>query len=125
MEPGQNAYMKGVFQPAPFPRAVIPSILNKFAELSASEHHRIVLFFEYFPLGAVNAVPDDATAYRRGLAANMLCLIFGKDSLDPDAFFQYAQKSAYELTELVTEQRPENIGYGNYSAFRLLAVFHL
>ncbi|RPD66672.1 FAD-binding domain-containing protein [Lentinus tigrinus ALCF2SS1-7] len=111
--PGQNVYMKGCFAPEPFPRALLPRVFARVVELSAPEAYTFGLLFEYFPLGKVNAVPDAATAYRRGLASNVLCAVYAKE--ESDAAFKYSRDAAHELTGMITGKKGEEIGYGNYS----------
>ncbi|RDX53253.1 FAD-binding domain-containing protein [Lentinus brumalis] len=110
---GQNVYMKGCFAPQPFPRTLLPQVFDRVVELSAPEAYTFGLLFEYFPLGKINAVPDDATAYRRGLAPNVLCVVYAKE--ESEAAFNYSRDAAHELTGLVTGKKGEEIGYGNYS----------
>ena len=116
--PGQNAYMKGCFAPADtFPLALLPRVFQRVVELSAPEAYNFILLLEYFPLGRVNAVPDDATAYRRGLRLNVLCLIFAKE--DGEDGFNYSRDAAHELTGMITGTDGRNLGYGNYSELPL------
>ncbi|KAI0722159.1 FAD-binding domain-containing protein [Cerioporus squamosus] len=111
--PGQNVYMKGCFAPTPFPRTLLPRVFERVVALSAPEAYTFGLLFEYFPLGKINAVPDDATAYRRRLAPNVLCVVYAKE--ESEAAFRYSRDAAHELTRLVTGKQDEEVGYGNYS----------
>ena len=120
--PGQNAYMKGCFAPASaaspgIPRALLPRVFARLVALSAPEAYTFGLLFEYFPLARVNAVPDDATAYRRGLAPNVLCVVYAKE--EGEEAFRYSRDAAHELTGMISGTQGEEIGYGNYSAFCL------
>ncbi|TBU32018.1 FAD-binding domain-containing protein [Dichomitus squalens] len=111
--PGQNAYMKGCFAPLEFPRELLPKVFARTMELSAPTQHKFTLLFEYFRLDKANSVPDDATALRRHLTPNVLCLIrFQEDS---EAAAKYCRDAAYELLGLVTGQSADNLGYGNYN----------
>ncbi|RPD66712.1 FAD-binding domain-containing protein [Lentinus tigrinus ALCF2SS1-7] len=110
VRPGQNAYMKGCFMPDSFPRTLLPRVFERVVELSAPEAYTVILLLEYFPLARVNAVPNDATAYRRGLRPNVLCLVFAKE--DSQEASKYSRDVAHELTSMMDA---ENVGYGNYS----------
>ncbi|KAI0703678.1 FAD-binding domain-containing protein [Cerioporus squamosus] len=111
--PGQNVYMKGCFAPSTFPRTILPRLFQRVAELSAPEAYKLTLLLEYFPLAQANAIPDDATAYRRGLSSNVLCLAFAKE--DSAEALQYCRDAAHELTSMVAGKDGNNVGYGNYS----------
>ena len=69
---GQNVYMKGCFAPATYPRSILPHVFQRVVELSSVGTHKLTLLLEHFPLARANAIPDDATAYRRGLTSNVL-----------------------------------------------------
>ena len=105
--------MKGCFAPSEFPRALLPSVFARTIELSAPEQYTVALLFEYFPLGKVNGVPDDATAYRRHLSSNVLSVVYSKDG--SDEAFRYSRDTAHELCSLITGKSADNLGYGNYS----------
>ncbi|KAI9001297.1 FAD-binding domain-containing protein [Trametes punicea] len=111
--PGQNVYMKGAFAPEAFPRALLPQVFQRVVELSSSPDYIVALLMEYVPLHAVNAVPDDATAYRRGLTSNVLCAVYAKR--DGEDALAYARDAARELTALFAGRSEDNLGYGNYS----------
>ncbi|KAI9067669.1 FAD-binding domain-containing protein [Trametes sanguinea] len=113
--PGQNAYMKGAFAPQPFPRTLLPRVFARLVALSAPAAHTVALLTEYFPLRAVNAVRDDATAYRRGLAPNVLCVVYARE--DGERAWAYARDVARELTGMfaVGAGAGDELGYGNYS----------
>lgn len=116
--PGQNVYMKGCFAPQPFPRALLPSVFQRVVAHSAPEVYTFGLLMEYVPLAQANAVPDDATAYRRGLAPNVLAAVYAKE--DGQDAFNYSRDSARALIELFTSEGGDNLGYGNYSTFPFL-----
>ncbi|TBU32020.1 FAD-binding domain-containing protein [Dichomitus squalens] len=111
--PGQNVYMKGCFAPSEFPRALLPAVFTRTMELSAPEQYTVALLFEYFPLGKVNSVPDDATAYRRHLSPNVLSVVYYKE--ESDKAFKYSRDTTHELCSLITGKSADNLGYGNYS----------
>ncbi|RPD66671.1 FAD-binding domain-containing protein [Lentinus tigrinus ALCF2SS1-7] len=111
--PGQNVYMKGCFAPETYPRAILPHAFQRVVELSAAGTHNIALLLEYFPLAQANAVPDNATAYPRGLSSNVLCLVFAKE--DSEEAFKYSRDVAHELTGMIAGKDTNNVGYGNYS----------
>ena len=111
---GQNVYMKGCFAPPTFPRAALLRTFARLTELSAPKEYMFGLLFEYFPLAKVNAVSDDATAYRRGLTTNVLAVVYSTE--DGEAPMRYARDAAHELVELVAGKEAANVGYGNYSA---------
>ncbi len=111
--PGQNVYMKGAFAPSPLPLALLPTVFERVAALSAPEEYRIGLLLEYFPLAAANAVPDDATAYPRALVPNILCAVYARD--DGEAALAYTRDAARELIGLFGTGA--SVGYGNYSAW--------
>ncbi|KAI0650128.1 FAD-binding domain-containing protein [Trametes meyenii] len=110
--PGQNVYMKGAFVPQPIPPGLLPRVFQRVAELSAPEDYTFGLLNEYFPLGAANAVADDATAYTRGLAPNVLCSVFA--TKDGEEALAYARDSARELIGLYSGDE-DSVGYGNYN----------
>ena len=110
---GQNVYMKGCFAPPTFPRAALSHTFARLTELSAPKEYMFGLLFEYFPLAKVNAVPDDATAYRRGLSSNVLCVVYMKE--DGEAPLAYARDAARELAGLIAGKDGADVGYGNYS----------
>ena len=105
--------MKGCFAPEPYPRTLFPQVFQRLTELSAPAEYMFGLLFEYFPLAKINVVPDGATAYRRGLAPNVLCAVYAKE--DTEAALTYARDSARELIALVAGAEAGNVGYGNYS----------
>ncbi|OSC98710.1 FAD-binding domain-containing protein [Trametes coccinea BRFM310] len=115
--PGQTAYMKGAFAPQPFPRTLLPHVFTRLVSLSAPATHTVALLMEYFPLRAANAVPDGATAYRRGLAPNVLCVVYARE--DGEGAWAYARDVARELTGMFAEGagkgKGDDLGYGNYS----------
>ncbi|KAI0356536.1 FAD-binding domain-containing protein [Trametes cingulata] len=111
--PGQNVYMKGAFAPKKFPRALMPKVFRRVAELSEPEGYFVGILMEYFPLHKANSVPDDATAYRRALPPNVLCAIYAKK--DGEEALNYARDAARELIGLFADRPDDNMGYGNYS----------
>lgn len=106
--------MKGCFIPSPYPRATIPKLFQRIVELSADPKYDVTILQEYFSLKKANEVADDATAYRRGLSPNVLCLVMGKG--EPEEVFEYSRDAAHELIGLVAGTDGNNLGYGNYSA---------
>ena len=96
---GQNVYMKGCFAPARFPRAALPRAFERATALSEPAQYTVALLHEYVPLARVNAVRDDATAYRRGLTTNVLAVVYSTE--DGEAPMRYARDAAHELVELV------------------------
>ena len=110
---GQNVYMKGCFAPTAIPRATLHQAFSRAMELSEPEEYTVAVLFEYFPLGKVNSVPDDATAYRRHLAPNVLTMIYAKE--ESEEAFKYSRDAAHELCGLITGKAADNLGYGNYS----------
>ncbi|KAH9942500.1 FAD-binding domain-containing protein [Epithele typhae] len=110
--PGQAVYMKGTFAPATYPRALLPRVFARAAELSAPEGYHIGFLLEYHSLGKVDAVPDAQTAYRRGAGPNALCTVFMQE--DGEGRMAYAQAAARELVALVAGDKA-HLAYGNYS----------
>lgn len=110
--PGQNVYMKGCFAPATYPRSILPHVFQRVVDLSSVETHKLTLLLEHFPLARANAIPDDATAYRRGLTSNVLCLVISKE--DSEEAFKYSRDVAHELTGMIAGKN-NDVGYGNYS----------
>lgn len=112
--PGQNVYMKGAFQPSSFPRTAFMQAYERVMQLSESSEHIAVLLMEYFPLHKVNSVPDDATAFRRGLRPNVLAVVYWKD--DTPEKSRYARDAAHSISGIIAEASTvEAMGYGNYS----------
>ena len=108
--------MKGCFAPQPFPRALLPRVFERVVALSEPEEYTFGMLMEYFPLAKVNAVPDDATAYRRGLPPNILTVVYAKE--DGEEALKYCRDAAHELVGLITGKAGDDIGYGNYSESR-------
>ncbi|KAI0332483.1 FAD-binding domain-containing protein [Cubamyces sp. BRFM 1775] len=111
--PGQNAYMKGAFMPPSCTPAHLAHVFARATALSVPGAYAVNALLEYFPLRAANAVPDGATAYVRGLTANVLCLAIAAD--EGAEAQKYMQDAARELIGMFAERPEENMGYGNYS----------
>ncbi|KAI0751466.1 FAD-binding domain-containing protein [Daedaleopsis nitida] len=111
--PGQVVYMKGSFAPQPFPRTLLPQVFERLVALSEPEEYTFGILMEYFSLHKVNAVPDDATAYRRGLAPNVLTVVYAKE--ETETSLQFIRDSTHELVALLTGKSEDNLGYGNYN----------
>ncbi|KAI0663138.1 FAD-binding domain-containing protein [Cubamyces menziesii] len=110
--PQANAYMKGTFLSPSLSPAALTRIFERVIECSEPAGYDIYLLIEYFPLQAANAVPDDATPYRRGLTPNVLCLILSKrDDEDP---LGYMRSAARDIIEMFAEDSGVHMGYGNY-----------
>ncbi|PIL36858.1 hypothetical protein GSI_00548 [Ganoderma sinense ZZ0214-1] len=111
--PGQNVYMKGCFLPREFPRTLLPTVFQRVTELSEPEKYNVVLLFEYISLGKANSVPDDATAFRRNLTANVLAVVYAQE--ESDEVFKYSRDACHEICGLITGKAADNLGYGNYN----------
>ena len=119
--PGQHVYMKGCFVPPEFPRALLPTVFERVAALSADEKYNVVLLFEHMPLAKANSVPDDATAYHRNLTANVLAVVYAQE--ESEEVFKYSRDACHEICSLITGKAADNLGYGNYSEWPPLRVF--
>ncbi|KAI0824641.1 FAD-binding domain-containing protein [Trametes gibbosa] len=111
--PGQNVYLRGAFAPDPIPQDLLTRALARVAALSAPDAYTVALLIEYFPLSVANAVPDDATAYPRGLPPNVLAAVYTRE--DGAAVLTYIRDTARALTDMFAEASGTKIGYGNYS----------
>lgn len=105
--------MKGCFAPPEFPRALLPTVFQRVAALSADEKYNVVLLFEHMPLGKANSVADEATAYRRNLTSNVLAVVYSQE--ESDEVFKYSRDACHEICGLITSKAVDNVGYGNYS----------
>lgn len=115
--------MKGCFLPREFPRTLLPTVFQRVTELSAPEKYNVVLLFEHMPLGKVNSVPDDATAYRRNLTSNVLAVVYAQE--ESEEVFKYSRDACHEICGLITGKAADNLGYGNYSELPCLLVLPL
>ncbi|CAA7260271.1 unnamed protein product [Cyclocybe aegerita] len=112
---GSGVYMKGValkhlYLPA------ITKVHERVAEIMSGSVFRVVIIYEFFGLGKINAVSTTATAFRREKANNVLVSLFWDASEDRNG---EARDLAHELCTLVTEGQTgmttsEGLGYSNY-----------
>ncbi|KDQ54385.1 hypothetical protein JAAARDRAFT_135772 [Jaapia argillacea MUCL 33604] len=113
--PGRNVYMKGAYHTGSNPD--LPKILfERVMERSSDPSFIIVLLTEYFPLGRTNSVPNDATAFRRGVPSNVLINVIWED--DTPERSRFAKETAHELGELINSHAGpgrDDVAYGNYS----------
>ncbi|KAJ3514878.1 hypothetical protein NLJ89_g2101 [Agrocybe chaxingu] len=94
----------------------IIKVHRRVAEIMSGGVFRVVVIYEFFGLGKINAVSTTATAFRREKANNALVSLFW------DAFQDRhgeARGLAHELCALVTEGQSgmttsEGLGYSNY-----------
>ncbi|TDL29767.1 FAD-binding domain-containing protein [Rickenella mellea] len=123
--PGKNYYIRGVSQLQP--RADISqTIFDGMVKHSSDGEFHVNMLFEYLPLGKVNSVAHDATAFRsRGPQNNVVSLIiWGNNTPENTA---KGRAIAHELTSVIVEsERPpsesDNSGYGNYEGEEKVSV---
>ncbi|CAA7269963.1 unnamed protein product [Cyclocybe aegerita] len=112
---GSGVYMKGVA----LRRVHLPSFVKahkRLAEIISGGVFRGAITYEFFGLKKVNAVPIDATAFRREMAGNVLINILWDVSQDRT---EEARKLTHELCAIVLEgqqgiSESESLGYSNY-----------
>ncbi|KAF6762816.1 FAD binding domain-containing protein [Ephemerocybe angulata] len=113
--PGRGAYLKGIKQKAPDFASTL-KVLIQAGEISQNQNFFPSIIYEYFPLSKVNAVPIDATAFRRELSPNIL-LTFAWDGEEEKT--QEARATAQKLVDILIEgqkglSKTEQSGYTNY-----------
>jgi hypothetical protein len=116
--------MKGVTQTKPHHPSALQS-LERAAQLSNDEFSA-TLVFEYFPLTKIQSVPNDATAFPRAVAPNVLANVAWKHDT-PDNLKQ-GRDAVNELTGILAKGQAELPGidytaYGNYS--RRFTIDHI
>jgi hypothetical protein len=110
-----GAYLKGISQKVPDYSSTL-KVLLQAGEIAQTQKFTPSIIYEYFPLHKVNAVPIDATAFRRELTPNIL-LTFAWDGAKERT--EEARSTAQKLVDiLVAGQRglskSEEFGYTNY-----------
>ncbi|RXW25847.1 hypothetical protein EST38_g63 [Candolleomyces aberdarensis] len=114
-KPGLGAYFKGISQKVPDYCSTL-EVLLEAGKIAQTQKFTPSIIYEYFPLHKVNAVPIDATAFRRELTPNILLTFAwsgGKERTEE------ARSTAQKLVDiLVAGQRglskSEEFGYTNY-----------
>ncbi|KAJ2912202.1 hypothetical protein MD484_g8212, partial [Candolleomyces efflorescens] len=114
-KPGLGAYFRGVSQKVPdFPSTL--KVLLEAGEIARTQKFTPSIIYEYFPLHKVNAVPIDATAFRRELTPNIL-LTFAWDGGKERT--EEARSTAQKLVDILVAgqsglTKSEKFGYTNY-----------
>lgn len=113
---GQCVYMKGVTQLEYSPE-ITKKVFEKMCEIS-SKDMRLAVLFELYPLGKINSVSNDSTAFNiRGPANNVLCMSLWDDNTPENG--KVGKSNVYSITDIISmaEQKPEvsqDRAYGNY-----------
>ncbi|EGO01574.1 hypothetical protein SERLA73DRAFT_103446 [Serpula lacrymans var. lacrymans S7.3] len=119
---GRAAYMKGVYQTKPRVDVILQAF-DRMVALSETRDLEVAILIEYFPLGKITEVTNDATAFRRVRAGNVLSLVYW-DEDTPDNQ-QRARDIAWELSNIVVKgqhdlSEVDNTGYGNYDSDKVI-----
>ncbi|KAI5124789.1 hypothetical protein M0805_005423 [Coniferiporia weirii] len=113
---GQCIYMRGVTQ-----REYSPVVAKQVFESmckSSSKDFRVSLLFELFPLGKINSVANDATAFNiRGPDSNVLCICAWDENTSE--LGSRGKSMACAMTDIISgaEEKPDISkmrAYGNY-----------
>ncbi|EMD40453.1 hypothetical protein CERSUDRAFT_80123 [Gelatoporia subvermispora B] len=118
---GRNNYEKGTYHSPNFDlpgrAARTYELVKRFHEMGKFE---TFIACELFPMGKVNSVPNDATAFRRGRRTNVITNLTWDD--DEPGKYALAKESASQLIATMGDVNPaEAVGYGNYSSDALPA----
>ncbi|KAF4610041.1 hypothetical protein D9613_010480 [Agrocybe pediades] len=118
---GKGIYQKGAIIARPSPDLVAKAHA-KFAELVQIHHLGGGVIYEYISLKKVNSVPADATAFPRGLEANLMINISWDNSIQN--LTHDARKYAGELTDILRGDEVDSLvpGYSNYDDSATAAI---
>ncbi|OCH95988.1 FAD-binding domain-containing protein [Obba rivulosa] len=118
---GRNNYEKGTYHSPNFDlperAAKTFELVKRFHEMGAFE---TMIACELIPMGVVNSVADDSTAFRRGRRTNVITNLSWDD--DAPETYALAKESAAQLIATMADVNPsEAVGYGNYNSDALPA----
>ncbi|KAF9559964.1 FAD-binding domain-containing protein [Agrocybe pediades] len=118
---GKGVYQKGSVINRPSP-SVVAKAHDKFAEIVQSHQLGGQVIYEYVSLKKINSVPVDATAFPRGLEANVLINI-SWDNTVRDASKE-GRKYATKLTDILRGEVVDSHvpGYSNYDDSATAAI---
>ncbi|OCH88357.1 FAD-binding domain-containing protein, partial [Obba rivulosa] len=112
--PGRNYYLKGGFVASDYDLVRrVPEVLDAVSSLIRSGKQPVQAQFELIPLQAINRVEDDATAFQRGVEANVLIISVWDD--DSPGKLQFVRDVAAQLLLIASGTSSTN-GYGNYNS---------